>query len=201
MWTVLRAQTQTHPIRSTRALRVARIRSGIPQREARNGSLQFRYFKPPKGQPVQSEQLSLGASWARTVCTQAASFAASIMGTSQNTSGLDALSEHKLTDACHLYLPEYTFELFAIKIFRFFAIVCGDSRRTMLKLFSLTAVVRKAMTYFYTVCFTNLCHSVFIRRLRAGWPESRCSIHFRDGFFTPSHPYCLWSRPNQPNGY
>jgi len=60
--------------------RVAWIRSGIPQREARKGSLQFRYFKPSKGQPVQNEQLSLGASRARTDCTQPASVAAIIMG-------------------------------------------------------------------------------------------------------------------------
>jgi hypothetical protein len=73
------------------------------------------------------------------------------------------LSEHKMAHACHLYV----FALFAIKIFRLFALLWGDSRRTMLKHFSLAAVVIKAMTYFHTVCFTNLCHSVFIRKLRA----------------------------------
>lgn len=69
--------------------RVAWIRSDVSQREARKRSLQFRYFKPPKGQPVQSKQLSLGASRAQTDCTQPASVAACIMGTSQSTSGLD----------------------------------------------------------------------------------------------------------------
>jgi hypothetical protein len=52
------------------------------------GSLLFRYLKPPKGQPVEREKLSLGASRARAVCTQLVSVTASIMGTSQSTSGL-----------------------------------------------------------------------------------------------------------------
>lgn len=149
--------------KSVRSTRVAWLRGGTSKRG------------PPWITAVAISQTA-----EREVCTKRTTITAS----TTSTSSLYAPFRKKTTHTCHLDIPRlchcqrhlswcpHRHFVFAIKIFKLFALVWGDSRSARLMLNSQTAMVKNVLTYSHTFCSTNLCNAVIIRRLSAGQPES-----------------------------
>lgn len=102
------------------------------------------------------------------------------------------VSEHKMTYACHLCTLIYIWVVYHQNISDFSPWCGGNSRRTMLQLFSLAEAVRKTLTYFWTVSL-QIC---VIQSLHVGYELGEFDSYSERTFYTfASISAVEWTQP------